>query len=50
MIFRNYKITLLMFWLVGSLSYASHPLVRNFTKKMLNAGAQNWDIVQTKSD
>ena len=39
-----------MFWLVGSLSYASHPLVRNFTKKMLNAGAQNWDIVQTKSD
>ncbi|MBN2764952.1 MAG: hypothetical protein JXR27_01165 [Paludibacteraceae bacterium] len=41
---------LLIFWLVASVSFASHPLVRNFTKKMSNAGAQNWDIVQTKSD
>lgn len=50
MFFQKNKFLLPIFWLVASVSFASHPLVRNFTKKMSNAGAQNWDIVQTKSD
>ena len=29
---------------------ATHPVVRNFSKKESNAGVQNWDIVQCKND
>lgn len=29
---------------------AIHPVVRNFNRKLSNAGTQNWDIIQYKND
>lgn len=30
--------------------FGIHPVVRNFSRKVSNAGAQNWDIVQSDND
>jgi DNA-binding CsgD family transcriptional regulator len=30
--------------------FAIHPSVRNYTRKVSNAGTQNWDIIQYKND
>lgn len=46
---KYFSFSLFLFIICLNLS-ASHPVVRNFTKKATNAGAQNWDIVQYKND
>lgn len=34
----------------GVKTYAIHPTVRNYTRKISNAGTQSWDIIQHKND
>ncbi len=41
---------ILLVTLSGIKTYAIHPTVRNYTRKISNAGTQSWDIVQHKND
>jgi len=41
---------ILLLILSGVKTYAIHPTVRNYTRKISNAGTQSWDIIQHKND
>jgi hypothetical protein len=40
----------LLLFIANESAYGIHPTVRNFNRKVSNAGTQNWDIVQHKND
>lgn len=42
--------TILLFVSYSQFCFGSHPYVRNFSKKAINAGAQTWDMIQHKND
>jgi hypothetical protein len=47
---RSIIISVIILFLIQASSYAIHPTVRNFYRKVSQAGTQSWDIAQHKND
>jgi len=47
---RYFLFALFFLFFYSENTYSIHPTVRNFNRKVSNAGTQNWDIIQHKND